>query len=204
MLKLPNVTLVAVTSKNREAHQRAINYSSKFIKFGASKILDLNTNNIDEWNHAVIYKLGQHIDTEFALLIHADGFVVNPYAWKDEWLNYDYIGSPWPLPQDGFSYRDTLGRIVRVGNSVGLRSKRILDLPSKLNLEWKPYYGNTNEDGFLACHQRVIFEEMGIKYAPFEIALEFGREVPLPENYGTQPFVFHRYEGENANYPRFI
>ncbi len=55
---------------------------------------------------------------------------------KDDFLNYDYIGAPYPLPQDNFSYRDIDGNLIRVGNSVSLRSKKLLDLPIQLDLEW--------------------------------------------------------------------
>ena len=73
------------------------------------------------------------------MLIHDDGFVVNPDSWQDDFLNYDYIGAPYPLPQDNFSYRDIDGNLIRVGNSVSLRSKKLLDLPIQLDLEWKAF-----------------------------------------------------------------
>lgn len=202
MLKLPDVTLVCVTSKNKEVHQRALDHSCKDIEFGAVKLLDLNTHTIDEWNKAIVYDLGDYIETDYALLIHSDGFVVNADKWDDTWRTYDYIGSPWPLPQDNYSYRDKDGNIIRVGNSVGLRSKKLLQLPKKLNMEWKSYYGCTNEDGFITCHNRHIFEANGCTFAPFEVALKFGRETPLIENQSIEPFVFHRYQGENDKYPR--
>ena len=117
-LKLPQVTLCTFGSeKYRESQQKALDYSSKDIEFGAVKNIIVPTNSIDEWNKAVVFDLGDHIDTEFALLIHPDGFVVHPECWKDEWLNYDYIGEPWPLPNDHFSYRDINGVLQRVGNS---------------------------------------------------------------------------------------
>jgi hypothetical protein len=202
-IKLDNVTLCCVTSVDKEAHERSLAYSQRGIEFGAVKLLDLNTKNIDEWNKAIVYDLGEHIDTDYCLLIHSDGFVVNPTAWNGEWLKYDYIGSPWPLPTDDYSYRDINGVVQRVGNSVSLRSKKLLDLPKKLNMEWKSYYGNTNEDGYICVNMRHVFEEHGCTFAPFEEALMFGREVSLPENEDIQPFVFHRYSVANDHYPRF-
>jgi hypothetical protein len=50
------------------------------------------------------------------------------------------------LPSDDFSYRDIHGNIVSVGNSVSLRSKRLLELPIQLKLPWEPYHGFYNED----------------------------------------------------------
>lgn len=188
---LPNVTLVCVTSKHYIAHSEALDKSCEGIEFGTVKLLDLNTNTIDEWNKAIIYELPKHIDTEFCLLIHADGYVIHPELWKDEWLQYDYAGSPWPLPTDNYSYRDEEGNIVRVGNSVGLRSKKLMDLVA--TREWRPYYGNTNEDGFITCHNRKWLESQGCKFMPFEEAIHFGKEHEIPENVGLQTFLFHKY-----------
>ena len=46
-------------------------------------------------------------------------------------------------------------------------------------------------------------EDDGLRWAPIEKAVLFGREHPLPENKGIEPFVFHKWWGENENYPRF-
>ena len=146
--------------------------------------------------HCVIsldIELHNYVQTDYAMLIHADGYVINPECWRDEFLSYDYIGAPWPLPTDNYSYRTPSGELVRVGNSVSLRSKKILELPSKLGLEWRSYYGNTNEDGFLTCHNRDILKEHGCKFAPFDLALHFSKEAELPENQGLKTFAFHTH-----------
>lgn len=203
-MKLPNVTLCCIGSeKYREQQQKALDYSSSKIEFGAVKNIIVDTNTIDEWCEYVFYNLGDHIETEFVLLIHADGYVVNPEVWRDEWLKLDYIGAPFPLPTDDFSYRDIYGNIQRVGNSVSLRSKKLLDLPKKLGMEWKYFYGNCHEDGAISVNYRHIFEEHGCKFGTFEQALHFSREKPLPENEGLKTFVFHRFEGENSIYKNF-
>ena len=224
MRNLNNVTLVAMTSVDLEATVKALKYSCKGITFGAVKLVshvapnDLpayithchigKIANIYEWNYAAIYKLGQYIDTEFALLIHADGFVVNPESWRDEFLQYDYIGAPWPLPRDDFSYRDINGEIIRVGNSVSLRSEEVIDLPVQLNLEWKSFHGFYNEDGFITVNYRHVYKEHGMKFADIEVAKYFSHECMIPEvtdvvAQGIKPFMFHRYAGSNSTYPRF-
>lgn len=195
MISLPQVTLICLTNKNIEGHKKAIEKCCEKIQFGAVKIVERpDVDTIDKWNYAMVYELGNYVDTDYALIIHDDGYIINPDKWSNDWLQYDYIGAPWPLPTDDYSYRDAKGNIVRVGNSVGLRSKRILDLPRKLGLEWKSYYGNTNEDGFLCCHNRHILEEHGCKFAPFEVAKYFSHETPLPELEGIEPFMFHRFK----------
>ena len=203
-IKLPNVTLCAFGSeKYKESQQKALDYSSKNIEFGAVKNIIVATNTIDEWNKAVVFDLGDYIDTDFALLIHPDGGIGEPELWRDEWLNYDYIGSPFPLPTDNFSHRDIHGKIQRVGNSVSLRSKKLLQLPKKIGMPWKPFHGFYNEDGYICVNMRHVFEEHGCKFAPFEVALYFGRENPLPENKGLKTFVYHKTIGENSRYPDF-
>ncbi len=194
MLKLPNVTLIALTDHKFEEHKAVADKVCEEIEFGAVKIIyDRGINHdVNNWNRKIIYELTNYVDTDFCFLFHADGYPINPSAWKDEFLDYDYIGAPWPLPTDDYSYRTPSGELVRVGNSVSIRSKRILDEPRRLALEWKPYYGNTNEDGFLCVHNRQNLIEAGCKFAPFEVAKFFSREHEIEENQGIETFAFHQ------------
>lgn len=217
--QLPNVTLVAMATRNVEETLQALIYSCKGIEYGQVKLLSHYTphgmsksiefvridkiKSIDDWSYKIVYELAQHIETEFALLVHADGFVVNPSSWREEFLEYDYIGAPWPLPTDDFSYRDIHGNIVRVGNSVSLRSKRLLDLPVKLNLPWEPYFGFYNEDGFICVKNKHIYEENGMRFAPLNVAKYFSHEAMIPETHNIKPFVFHKWAGSNGIYPKF-
>ena len=192
MLNLPTVTLICLTGKDFPAHDEAIMRSCEGITWGAVKIIyDYQCNSIDEWNRKIIYELHNYVQTDYAMLIHADGYVINPEKWNPEWLQYDFIGAPWPLPKDDYSYRTPTNELIRVGNSVSIRSKKILELPSKLGLEWKSYYGNTNEDGFLCVHNREILQRHGVKYAPLDVAKHFSKEHRIPENEGIDTFAFH-------------
>lgn len=204
---LSRVTLIAVTSVDIENHVKALQYSCKNIKFGAVKLVCHEKpdnlpeeisyhhidrmSNINDWNHSIIYKLGDYIDTEFALLIHSDGFVINPNSWREEFFNYDYIGAPWPIPNDNFSYRDINGELIRVGNSVSLRSKKLIDLAKELNLEWKSFHGYYSEDGFICVNNRHVYKEHGCKFADIDVARYFSHETDLPETKGIAPFLFH-------------
>lgn len=191
MLELRNVTLVAVTDLAISDHAKALSRSSEGIKWGDIKLLTPELGSIDAWNHYIIYELHKHISTDFCMLIHSDGYVRSPERWQDSFLDYDYIGAPWPLPTDSYSYLSPDGTLVRVGNSVSLRSKKILELPSKLGLEWKSYYGNTNEDGFLCVHNRQTLIEHGVAFAPLDVAKYFSKEHDIPENQGIETFAFH-------------
>lgn len=211
MLQLPDVTLIALTGKNYQAHKRAIKHSTKDIKFGGVKLVwDETIKNIDDWNYKVVFELWKYVETDFALLIHPDGFVVNPESWNNDWLNYDYIGAPWPLPIDDYSYRDINGEIIRVGNSVSLRSKHIMALPDLLGLEWKSFHGNTNEDGYLCVNMRHYLLDEGVNFAPLEVAKWFSRERDIPENADVdKPFCFHmpdleQHKGRNKEFEHLL
>ncbi len=162
-------------------------------------------NNIDDFNYKAVYDMGDYIKTDFAMLVHYDGYVVNPDQWRDEFLDYDYIGSPWPLPKEGdlASYRDIHGNICRVGNSMGIRSKRLMDFPKKANLPWTAMDGWYNEDTYLCCQIRHLLEAEGMKIAPLEVAKYFAHENMVPEVQGITPFAFHKWMGTNAQYPDF-
>lgn len=189
-MKLPNVTLVALTGKDFLPHLESVQKSCEGIEWGDVKIIYQPTiKSIDDWNRNIIKDLYKYVETSHALLIHADGYVTRPDLWRQEWLDYDYIGAPWPLPTDDYSYRDESGNIVRVGNSVSLRSRKLMELVS--TREWKPYYGNTNEDGFITCHNRNWLESQGCKFAPLEEAIHFSKEHEIPENVGIETFAFH-------------
>ena len=219
MLKLENITLVILSSIKIDKSIKALEYSSKDIQWGSVKLIsDIKPDNlpdfihhefcpkmsnIDEWNYAAIYELPKHIETDYCMLIHDDGFVVNADSWKDEFLDYDYIGAPWPMPQDDFSFRAKDGELVRVGNSVSLRSKKLLDLPIKLNLEWKAFHGYYNEDGYICVNYRHKYLENGIKFANIDIAKYFSHESMIPEIEGITPFAFHRHYGTNSQYPNY-
>ncbi len=187
---LKDVTLICLTNKDFPAHKNAIDRSQVTMGYGAVKIIwDEGIYDIDEWNRKIIYELPNYVSTSHALLIHADGYVINHHLWRDEWLEYDYIGAPWPLPKDDYSYRDEEGEIQRVGNSVSLRSKKLMDLVA--TREWKPYHGNTNEDGFICCHNRKWLESQGCKFAPLDVAKHFSKEHEIPENEGLETYAFH-------------
>lgn len=207
MLNLDNVTLVSVTSVNVDRTIRALKYSTKGIKFAEVilftdkdvsptdiKVVKIEPLDYIGYSHYMVYELHKHISTDFVLIIQDDGFVINPKQWNPEFLNYDYIGAPFPIPHesDMISYRNPFGELMRVGNGgFSLRSKKLLSLPTELNLEWKSYFGFWNEDGFFAVHNRHLFELKGCSFPTPEVAAKFSQEKQTPETVGITPFGFH-------------
>jgi len=111
--------------------------------------------------------------------------------WKDEWLEYDYLGAPWGIVPN--TYIANNGETVRVGNGgFSLRSKFLMDLPFNQGFRLRSEQGWQNEDGNICCYYRKEFLKLGIKYAPVEVAAEFSFENVCVENYGRKTFGFHR------------
>lgn len=109
-LQLPNVTLMAMTSVKMRQTIKAMQYSMRQIDFGDCVLIThrkpfflpkgiryahtSKLTNIDCFNYKMLYELGDYIHTDFVMVVHADGFIVHPEMWRDEFLDYDYIGSP--------------------------------------------------------------------------------------------------------------
>ena len=219
-LSISDTTLVAVATTEVEKAAMALRYSMVDIKF--KKVLLIGNYNpwnlnpdihfelikpfrdVGEWGKFIVFDLYKFIDTKYIILIHPDGFIVNPDMWDEEFKNYDYVGAPWPKPKDSFSYKTDSGRIIDVGNSVSLRSKRILEIPSLLGLKWESFYGNYHEDGYLCVHNRELLEKNGIQFADKETAYRFGIETFLKEFKNHKAFTFHKWFGYNKSYPNFM
>lgn len=221
MHKMQDITLVAVATKEIEETAKALEYSQRSLEFeevlffasydpnpgGENKYTFQKISpfkDVSDWGKFIVFELHKFIKSKYIILIHADGFIIHPESWTQEFLDYDYIGAPWPIPKDTFSYRDALGNIIRVGNSVSLRSKLMLELPQKLGLDWiDADHGYFHEDGFLCVQHREILMRHGINFPPLSLACRFSRERSIPENRGVKPFAFHKWEGENRSFPRF-
>ena len=224
MIDLSRVTCFAIDNTHRiENTIKAIHTCMNVASFGEVKFVTTDENvqkykdqlssdgivveeqvrpltNIDEYNEYILYHLYKHIDTEYCLLVQDHAFIINPDAWKDEFLEYDYIGAPWPWREN--SYVTPFDEHIRVGNGgFSLRSKKLLEVPNKVDIPFRPaeqpefykMFGatNTHEDGNICVHNRHIFQEQGCKFAPLEVAKYFSHETPLDENRGIIPFGYH-------------
>ena len=223
MITLSNVTLFCISSDNVAGAIQALQYSMRGINYGAVKLIThKDTGNlpqgiqfsecyeitsIHEYNYYCIYNLTRHIDTDYCLLVQPDGFVINPDKWSNEFYKYDYIGAPWEKVDH--SYLDPWGKPHRVGNGgFSFRSKKLLDVPKRAHIQfdvnWGDFYkhfgyGNTAEDGNICVHNRHIYEQLGCKFAPVEVAAKFSQEKQLPETEGISPFGFHYHLPPGTN-----
>jgi hypothetical protein len=221
MINLSNVTLISLAGVNYNHAVRAIENSQNGIKFYDSKILTpekptylpskikwektpplrLRGEGIDDYSQYFLYEIWKHIDTDFCLVVQGDGFVINPNSWTNEFLDYDYIGAPWPKSKT--SYIDPFGNHQQVGNGgFSLRSRKLLYLPQEVDIPWEvnnsSFYRQFGErglaeDGNISVHNKHLFEAAGCKYAGVKLAARFAQEMPVPEGRGIKPFGFHKY-----------
>jgi hypothetical protein len=194
-INLDNITLISVChNKYLNKTIKAAKHCSEYINFNCIKILS-NTNiiidgiqiiqipNIDsleKYNSFIISELYKYINTEFCINFQWDGFIINPLLWKNEFLDYDYIGAPWGFKEDCRN---------RIGNGgFSLRSKKFLDVSSRVN--YTPYEFDTYtpllkhdrpiapEDWFLCYHSYNFMIDNKIKFPSIELAYDFSVEHP--------------------------
>lgn len=207
MIKLFDVTAIAIASIRILGTIKALEVSCENINFGAVKLLShIKPNNlpefiqfeecpeiknIDDFNYYMFKEMGKHVQTSHCLTIQDHARVLNFSAWRDSWLEYSYIGSPWPIVENSYMAND--GTRSRVGNGGwSLRSSYLLNLPKIYDLPLREEQGWKNEDGQICCYYKKEFLNWGIKYAPLDIAVKFGFENIVPENIGIKPFGYHR------------
>lgn len=204
-LKLPKVTLVTVSSVHLKETVQALKYSMKDIEYAEAILishekpedlpLDITfvkcdkISSLDAYSKFMLFDLAKHIHTDFALIVQHDGYVVRPDRWSDDFLNYDYIGAPWPHG----SHFTKDGTPVLVGNGgFSLRSKRMLNIFNELNLPFSDgETGYFNEDGVICNYFRKELEQANIVFAPTEIAQRFSLEDKSFKR-NIKPFGFHR------------
>ena len=188
---LPDVTLVAVTSVAVNATLNALSASMRQVRFGNVLFLtdlprpdhidrEIEWRRIDrltsraDYSRFMLRELAGHVGSSHALCVQWDGFVLDGEQWNPAFLEFDYIGAPWPHFLDGYN----------VGNGgFSLRSGRLLEACAAL-----PFDGNHAEDVIISRLCRRSLEEQGIRFAPESLAREFAYERTRPTG---QEFGFH-------------
>lgn len=179
-IALPSVTLVAVTSVALSATMRALMQSLRFVHFG--QVLWLSDQPVLPERHAgitwrkidrldsreaysqfMLHDLAEHISTTHVLTVQWDGYVLNPAGWSDDFLEYDYIGAPWPQFQDAH----------RVGNGgFSLRSVRLL----KACRELPRNTAEAEDIAICRTHRALLEQGHGLQFAPEPVARRLSYE----------------------------
>ena len=211
MRSLNNVEIISINTTDPHRSVGALRHSCTDIHFHNVKLLShTRPNNIsndiqyieipkfttrNEYSKFCLFDLFNYITSDYVLMIHSDGFIINPNMWSDEFLEYDYIGAPWPK-----RVMKEWNSTNRVGNGgFCLRSKRLIDYLPKISHSWETISKQkfnedyVNEDAFISTNEILLHK---FKFAPIELAMRFSYELPIEEhsscNYDlTKFFGFH-------------
>jgi len=208
-INLNDLTLVSVTSVNIDSAAKALIISSEFCNFNSIKLfspikpeflpshiehIEIPYISFSGYSHFIIEKLYKYIHTSYCLIIQADGFIINSGLWDKKFIEFDYIGAPWPESVDvnNSPIKKLKFDQNRVGNGgFSLRSKKLLEICSKINFD-KLNYPIKSED-LIICH--YLYESMcneGIKFAPISVACKFAIEGCINRNISLDNyFGFH-------------
>ena len=204
--KIPDVTLVSVACtkvpetieamrkcQSQMEFNRSLLLTHEDVKLPGIEVAKIDKLDYKGYNEFVAMKLWQYIGTDFVLLVQNDGLITDVSKWDDRFMNYDYIGAPWPVPNDNTTYRTPGNKLIRVGNGgFSFRSRRLLRAPTILGLEFTDLgTGFPHEDGFLCVHYGEVLENAGIKFAPIDLAAKFSTELTVPET--VDSFGKHKY-----------
>jgi hypothetical protein len=177
-LKLPQVTLCAVSSVNIQATIFALQQCLSQADFARCLLLtdvevDLQDGRIEriaidrissaaDYSDFMLRKAGSYIETSHCLIVQWDGFLIDAFKWQPEFLNYDYVGASWPQFSDGYD----------VGNGgFSLRSRRLMHACASA-----PFQFFHPEDVAIGRLNRAKLEAGGMRFAPRQLADEFSTE----------------------------
>jgi Protein of unknown function (DUF5672) len=185
------VTLCAATSTNVDATLAAIAASSERILFGDVLLLTHSPavkslpggrveqiaplHSAGDYSRFLLERLADHVRTPHCLVIQWDGFVIHPEQWDERFLEFDYIGAPWPQFRDEHA----------VGNGgFSLRSRRLLEACQDAR------FSVSHPEDLAICrtNRQFLESEYGIRFGDLATARRFAFE-RMPSAVPT--FGFH-------------
>jgi hypothetical protein len=192
ILDLSNVTLLCVETRDPDLAHWAIDRclsGSRFAKVVLITNLDLIKNKrsdieyvqaplittTKDYSELLLTGLDQYVQGSHVLIIQWDSFITHPELWRNEFLEYDYIGPVWthhpetPVGNGGFS----------------LRSLKLLQAIKR------PEFVKKHPEDYCICadNREFLEKECGIQFAPTQIAEQFAVE----RSEWHDAFGFHGY-----------
>lgn len=177
-IRLPQVTVCCVDTRDPDLALATLRRAQAIIDFGAAvlctdtdrlradhagiRVVEASIRSIEDYSRFMLTGLADLVDTTHALVVQWDGFPTRPERWDDRFLEYDYIGAPWPgFPAD-----------LSVGNGgFSLRSRRLLAALAE------PGVATDHPEDVAICHtNRPRLERLGMRFAPLEVAERFSYE----------------------------
>jgi hypothetical protein len=130
-----------------------------------------------DYNKWCLHSLSDYVNTDFGLLFQDDGFPLNPEMWRDEFMEYDYVGAPIKLPANILYKEELIG-----GGGFTLRSKKLMEFTK--TIQYPDQYGfYPNEDTTIVVTYRDEMLERGLRICPHNIARHFVIQNAIDENH---------------------
>lgn len=179
MLNLSNVTLLCVETRDPELAHWAIDKCLQGTSFG-KVVLITNLDRVvskrpnieyiqappiattKDYSDLLLTGIDSYVQGTHVLIIQWDSFITHPALWKNEFLEYDYIGPVWPHHPE-----------TPVGNGgFSLRSVKLLQAIRR------PEFIRKHPEDYCICadNKEFLEKECGIKFAPIDIAEQFAVE----------------------------
>jgi hypothetical protein len=189
-LDLGNVSLVCVETRRPELALFALQRCLRHARFGETRLLGArprelpagiahaplqDIHSVSDYSRFMVRELGAHFAGTHALIVQWDGFITDPSRWNPAFLDYDYIGAPWPDQEPA------------VGNGgFSLRSRRLVDALAAMDTpEVHP-----EDHRICELYRPQLERDFGIRFAPVELARGFSWEAVEPT---TPTFGFHAF-----------
>lgn len=177
------VTIVAIEFKNYELTKRALDTTLRLMPkvkevlvisdqdfyAGSRYIHTPKIKNFREYNQLMLKGVAQHVTSGHALYVQYDSMVHQNNAWQDAFLDYDYIGAPWPNEPEG----------KNIGNGgFSLRSAKFLEACQDEEIQLLVKYSYISEDKCLGNDFRPLLESRyNMQFAPTVVAQKFSYEL---------------------------
>ncbi len=191
-IDLPDVTLCCIETREHVLARMALQDCKRKANFGDVLILTDKPELFEDegrfvsvpdfpdkvsWSRCRWNDIAPHLKTSHMLYTEWDAWIFDASMWRDEFLNYDYVGAPW-------WYTD----YKNVGNGgFSLRSTRLTRYLRK-NRDKFPCISSVDDD--LLCRKyRPDLESIGFVWAPQDLAKDFAFEIVRPDPLKT--FGFH-------------
>jgi len=191
MLRLADVTLVAVDTVAHELTRMAVEECLEHIDFGEVLIFSdepikvagaryqwCGATNKEDSLHFRWVEVPQFVRTSHYLTVEWDSWITDPGMWWPEFLDFDYIGAPWGWYVDG----------MNVGNGgFSLRSARLAQFVARRPDQF-PHL--SVEDCALCRTYRPALEQEGFRWADEATASDFAVEHTVVAGHDRH-FGFH-------------
>lgn len=208
------VTLCCITSKNILFSILSYLLMMRYIKFSECifltnlvnyksmdllrdlnvKVLEIGEFNFRDYNIFRVFGIQEYVNSDYVFFVEHDSGIYSPKIWRNEFLDYDYIGAVWRKTVSFYNLDFDSNALV--GNAgFSIMSRKFLDVLIK-NREFFSIY----LDKYSLCDDifsrsrscNSMLSSNGIVKAPPELAAVFSFESSVPHNEGLfDIFGFH-------------